>query len=215
MKPNRIFIIRHGQSEANADINVHATVPDWKVPITALGRQQSEEAGQTIFNTIGFESLGVYVSPFLRTRQTWTHMANNIPGSNIQFVKEDPRIREQEWGHLRCAEEYDPIEKERDAYGPFFYRIPDGESGADVYDRCTGFLSTLYRDFAKPDFPKNVLIVTHGFTMRVLLMRWFHYTVEHFHDMANSKNCQIITIGKNENERFEVLTPWPLKSQKL
>lgn len=214
MKPNRIFIIRHGQSEANADLNVHASVPDWLIPITPLGAQQSQEAGKIITSQIGEEELGVYVSPFLRTRQTWGNMLVNIPEDNVAFVKEDPRIREQEWGHLRHAEEYDPIEAERNAYGPFFYRIPDGESGAYVYDRCTGFLNTLYRDFEKVDFPKNVLIVTHGFTMRVLLMRWFHYSVEHFHKMANSKNCEIVVLEKTEVGRFEVKTPWPLKNVK-
>lgn len=212
MRPDNIFIIRHGQSVSNADLRVHATVPDWKIPLTALGTLQSREAGMIISRAIGFGELGVYVSPFLRTRQTWENMSVNIDEYAIKFVKEDPRIREQEWGHLRAAEEYDAIDAERDAYGPFFYRIPDGESGADVYDRCTGFLNTLYRDFENPDFPRNVLIVTHGFTMRVLLMRWFHYTVEYFHQMDNSKNCQIITLGRKPDNKFEVLTPWPMKA---
>ena len=215
MKPKRIFIIRHGQSEANAGLGVHATLPDWKIPITELGIKQSLGGGDEVTYNMVPGKLGVYVSPFLRTRQTWEHMSKNIDSTRIAFVKEDPRIREQEWGHLRCAEDYDPIEKERDEYGPFFYRIPDGESGADVYDRCTGFLNTLYRDFDKHDFPENVLIVTHGFAMRVLLMRWFHYSVEHFHDMANSRNCQIVVLDKQEDGKFSVSTPWPLKSQRI
>jgi len=213
MKPSRIFIIRHGQSLANADINTHATIPDWKVPLTVLGMKQSQDAGKYIAEQIGNGKLGVYISPFLRTKETWNNMSVNIPGACIAFEKEDPRLREQEWGHLRVAEEYDGIEKERDAYGPFFYRIPDGESGADVYDRCTGFLSTIYRDFEKVDYPENILIVCHGFTMRVLLMRWFHWTVEHFHNLGNSRNCQIVELALNEKNKLEIVTPWPLKSE--
>ena len=53
----------------------------------------------------------------------------------------------------------------------FYYRIPDGESGADVYDRVSTFLETLYRDFAKPDYPENTIIVTHGMTLRLFFMR--------------------------------------------
>ena len=212
MKPKRIFIIRHGQSLANADIHAHATIPDWKIPLTELGTLQSGVAGTYIADKIGNEKLGVYISPFERTKKTWRYMANNIPGHQIVFEKEDPRVREQEWGHLRVAEEYDVIDKERDEYGTFFYRIPDGESGADVYDRCTGFLDTLYRDFKKEDFPENVLIVTHGYTMRVLLMRWFHWTVEHFHNLGNSKNCQIVELNLNDNGKFDLITPWPLKT---
>lgn len=212
MKPTNIYIIRHGQSASNADLSVHATIPDWKIPLTQLGIEQSQAAGKIIAEKIGSQKLGVYISPFLRTRDTWKNMAVNIPGSAIAFEKEDPRIREQEWGHLRCAEEYSPIDKEREEYGTFFYRIPDGESGADVYCRCSGFLDTLHRDFEKPDFPDNVLIVCHGYTMRVLLMRWFHYTVEHFHDLANSHNCQIVELKLNEKNKYDLMTPWKRKS---
>ncbi|KMZ65346.1 hypothetical protein ZOSMA_325G00040 [Zostera marina] len=31
-------------------------------------------------------------------------------------------------------------------YGRFFYRFPNGESAADVYDRITGFRETLRAD---------------------------------------------------------------------
>ena len=73
----------------------------------------------------------------------------------------------------------------RDAYGTFYYRISEGESGADVYDRVSDFFGTLHRDFEKPDFPANALIVTHGMTLRLFLMRWFHWTVEEFEQLAN------------------------------
>lgn len=39
------------------------------------------------------------------------------------------------------------VEKaQRNLYGRFFYRFPDGESAADVYDRITGntFLKSHY-----------------------------------------------------------------------
>jgi len=42
--------------------------------------------------------------------------------------------REQDWGHLREFAVNRIIQKERLAYGVFYYRIPDGESGADVYE---------------------------------------------------------------------------------
>jgi broad specificity phosphatase PhoE len=212
MKPKRIFIIRHGQSTANADLNVHAVIPDWKIPLTELGIDQSLKAGKYISDQISWEKLGVYVSPFLRTKETWRNMSVNIDSDNVDFVKEDPRLREQEWGHLGVAEEHSAIDKERQAYGHFFYRIPDGESGADVYDRMTGFLETIYRDFKKEDFPENVLIVTHGYAMRVLLMRWLHWTVDEFHNLGNSKNCQIVELNLNDEDKFDLVTPWPLKS---
>lgn len=216
MKAKRIFLIRHGQSLSNADPDAHATIPDWKIPLTDLGRVQSAIAGKAITLSIVNAGLGVYVSPYRRTRETWDCMKAAMTDPcqyDIRWVKEDPRLREQEWGHLRTAEQSDAIDAERQSYGPFFYRIPDGESGADVYDRCTGFLDTLYRDFEKPDFPSHVLIVTHGFTMRVLLMRWLHWSIEEFHLLQNSKNCQIAELQLCLNDRYRLVGHWPKREE--
>ena len=77
------------------------------------------------------------------------------------------RLREHEWGHLRTVEECIEIEKLRDDYGTFYFRIPDGESAADVYDRVSDFFNTLYRDFEKKDYPDNAIMITHGMGIRL------------------------------------------------
>ena len=42
--------------------------------------------------------------------------------------------------------------QERADYGHFFYRIPNGESAADAYDRVSGFNESLWRQFGENDF---------------------------------------------------------------
>ena len=37
---------------------------------------------------------------------------------------------------------------ERVRFSRFFYRFPNGESGADVYDRVSTWLESLYREMA-------------------------------------------------------------------
>jgi broad specificity phosphatase PhoE len=55
----------------------------------------------------------------------------------IAGVREEPRMREQDFGNLQ--DDRMPVTKKlRNAYGRFFFRFPDGESAADVYDRVTG-----------------------------------------------------------------------------
>ena len=208
-RAKRIFLIRHGQSASNVDITLHSHTPDHKIPLTQLGLQQAAEAGKTLAGKFAGERVSVYYSPFLRTRQTWSQIREQLPTELIYKEREDPRIREQEWGNFQNLDEMEIIDKERDAYGPFYYRLPNGESGADVYDRCTTFLDTLYRDFERADFPPNVLIVSHGLTIRLLLMRWLHYTVEEFENFANPKNCQIFEMALDEKEnRYKLLTPF-------
>ena len=113
--------------------------------------------------------------------------------------REEPRIREQERSHLRALAECDRTVVNRDAYGTFYCRIPEGESGADVYDRVSDFFNTLHRNFNKPDFPPNTLIFTHGMTLRLFLMRWFYRTVEEFEQLANPGNCQLVVLEQQEN----------------
>lgn len=42
--------------------------------------------------------------------------------------------------------------QERADYGHFFYRIPNGESAADAYDRVSGFNESMWRQFGEDDF---------------------------------------------------------------
>ena len=45
------------------------------------------------------------------------------------------------------------IIQERDGFPTFYYRIPDGESGVDVYDRMSSFLETPASRFSEIRLP--------------------------------------------------------------
>ena len=205
MKPKRILLIRHGQSEGNANNKLQEIVPDYALNLTGEGVEQARQAGRTVKQMIGQESLFVYLSPYYRTRQTFQYMQESFQ-ENVVKAYEDPRLREQDWGHLRDSELNEDIIQERREFSTFYYRIPDGESGADVYDRVSIFLETLYRDFQKSDYPENTLIVTHGMTLRLFLMRWFHWSVEEFENVRNLQNCQIVVMEKGEDDRYVLVT---------
>jgi broad specificity phosphatase PhoE len=67
-------------------------------------------------------------------------------------------------------------------------------------------METLYRDFNKLEYPQNTLIVTHGMTLRVFLMRWFHWTVEEFENIRNPHNCQIVVMNKRSDDKYDLAT---------
>ena len=205
MRPKRIILIRHGRSEGNADKNKLSTVPDYALNLTPEGGEQAKLAGKEIKEIIGEETLHVYISPYFRTRQTFQHIQESIAGNAVKIF-EDPRIREQDWGHLIDVVPYNEIREQRMDFSPFYFRVPDGESGADVYDRVSSFLETLHRDFQKPDFPENVLIVTHGITLLVFLMRWFHWSVEEFESLDNLRYCQIVIMEKDADEHYRLVS---------
>jgi broad specificity phosphatase PhoE len=205
MRPKRIILVRHGKSEGNADKNQYESTPDFALNLTPEGIEQARQAGQEIGRLIGSETVRIYLSPYYRTRQTFQAMRESLE-ANVEKALEDPRLREQDWGHLRQADVNEEIIRERDNFSTFYYRIPDGESGADVYDRVSIFLETLHRDFSKADFPPNVLIVTHGMTLRLFLMRWFHWSVEEFENLRNPRHCQIVVLQKGADDRYVLVS---------
>jgi broad specificity phosphatase PhoE len=213
MRPEKIILIRHGESEGNADNSLYQTTQDFALKLSPNGVLQARQAGTQIREIIGDGSLYVYLSPYHRTRETYQYISEAVQG-NVKNVVEDPRLREQDWGHLRNPDENKGISEARDNFSTFYYRIPDGESGADVFDRISNFLDTLHRNIEKTDFPENMLIVTHGLTMRLFLMRWFHWTVEEFESLRNPKNCQIVVMQKKANNHYKLVSELKKKQTK-
>ena len=46
---------------------------------------------------------------------------------------------------------------------------------------------------------ENVVIVSHGFTIRILLMHYFNLTVDQFHQLKNPENCEALILERDEN----------------
>lgn len=87
--------------------------------------------------------------------------------------------------------------------GHFFYRIPNGESAADAYDRVSGFNDTLWRSFGESDFASVCVLVTHGLMTRVFLMKWYHFSVEYFEDLRNVNHCEFVVMKRSkENQKY-------------
>lgn len=202
MKPKKIFLIRHGESTENINSDIDKFIPDWKKSLTKKGKEQAQKAGKALFKTIGNSPTVMYTSPWKRTLETAEAIKNYL---NISKFYEDPRLREQEWGNFKEDGLSKRIEYERYKFGSFFYRIPFGESSADVYDRISTFLETFYRDFDKEWFPRTVIIISHGLTIKTFLMRFFHWSVEKFDKTKTIRNCEIIRIEKKYN-KYELLT---------
>lgn len=209
MKPSRIILIRHGESQGNADKQTYRHTPDYAIRLTPKGVDQAINAGHQISDLIKHATYGCYYSPYFRSRQTMDEATKVIKGSVCHFKKEEPRIREQEYsGKIRTTDRID-FEKERDAYGKFFYRMDGGESGADVYDRVSDVIGAMHRDFEKKNYPQNCLIFSHGMTNRIFIMKWIHAPVEEFEMWKNPKNGELYILELQDNQKYKLVTPIP------
>lgn len=83
--------------------------------------------------------------------------------------------------------------RDRHSFGAFYYRFANGESAADVFDRISTFLDSLWRSF-DANKSQYFVIVTHGIAVRVLLSRYFRYTIDQFHLLSNPRNCEMIEL---------------------
>ena len=170
-----------------------------------LKQRQAEDAGRRLHQLLRpDDSLQIYTSPYRRTRQTTEGILKTLtsqeePGSlpsafsrsRIQ-VHEEPRLREQDFGNFQPGSaEMERMWRERSDYGRFFYRIPNGESAADAYDRIAGFNESLWRQFGDQDFPSVCVLVTHGLMARVFLMKWYA--------------CWLISAGKNRRVMLTII----------
>lgn len=212
--------MRHGESEGNCDKSVNRFTPNHLVALTENGLAQARSAGLVLREFLKqdcFEegnnpkSLLFYTSPYLRARQTCQNIIEGIKDlPEVKFdIHEEPRLREQDFGNFQSTpEEMEKIWQERAHYGHFFYRIPYGESAADVYDRVASFNETLFRQFQNNDFPNILVLVTHGIWARVFLMKWFRWSYEEFESLRNIPHCQYLIMKRNEaTGKFLLKTP--------
>lgn len=148
--PKRIILVRHGESEGNLDTAAYTTTPDHQIPLTPHGITQARLAGAHIRRLFSDDTSSVdwrvyfYVSPYARTRSTLREIGRSFSKKRIIGVREECRIREQDFGNFQVQERMTVIKKARERFGRFYYRFPEGESAADVFDRVSSMLAFVF-----------------------------------------------------------------------
>lgn len=144
-RPRRIVLVRHGESEGNVDCNKYCHIADPKIRLTSAGTIQAQYCGRMIREIIekncdagsGDWRVFFYVSPYMRTLSTLKEIGKAFDKHHIVGVREEPRIREQDFGNFQELDQMLAVKDTRERFGRFFYRFPEGESVADVFDRVT------------------------------------------------------------------------------
>merc|ERR1712232_1043550 len=122
-------------------------------------------------------------------------------------VKEDVRIREQEYGNFD-GPNIKSCHKLKQEFGPFYYRFPEGESPADCYVRASQFIESTYRSWEDNE-QDNHVIVCHGLMILVILMRLLQTPIEEFDSFDNLKNCELIVLERPEEDpKYSIAYTW-------
>lgn len=193
MNPQKIIVMRHAESQEDVDKTVYAHTADLDVALSPRGEKQSVDISHAMSNILGEGRVHFYISPGLRLRQTYDLMASHFSEDIRHSFSVETLILKQYWGDVTVKNRRE-IEIARYKEGVLVYRFPNGESGPQLVDRFKLFANNLHIEFARKDFPENIVILTHGFEMRVFLMVWFGWSVEYFESLANPRNCEMVIL---------------------
>ncbi len=156
-RQRRLHLVRHGQSTWNAQGRVQGQTMN--VPLTPLGWAQASRAAHELAR---WHVASVVTSDQLRARQTAEVIASHIGLSPAP----DPRLREQALGSLegRLVAEAGLPSTSPGSTDPW-RRWGGGESVDDVFVRVGALLDEAVSD----DAPGDVVLVSHGDTVRIAL----------------------------------------------
>jgi len=192
MKPIQIYLIRHGQSEGNLNTQVYYDKNDCDIELTALGHEQSLEAGTQLAALISHPTPQLVCSPYMRAKQTASNIYSVLAQDRVPSLTEDVLVREREWGSLRTV--VDNRHLKREEHFNFYYRAECGESYADAYQRVVLFFQGVLLERMRNSSDAPIVIISHGEWIRLALMYLDANDVEWFAlNRKNPKNCSIQT----------------------
>jgi uncharacterized phosphatase len=150
-----LYLMRHGQSQANAD---HIIAGSHESPLSPIGCIQAELAGQTASQFFHFDL--IITSPMSRAAQTAMIIAEqlNYPQDKIVVVED---LRERNLGNV----EGKSYESSPDSNGNYedAENVPNVEPITDLFDRAALLLEQFLK---RPE--QLILIITHNGTGRML-----------------------------------------------
>lgn len=196
MSVQNIFIIRHAQSIEDLDSTLYFTKPDSELVLTNLGHKQIATLSVDLLSHLEQgDKVAIFSSPSKRVSLTVENLIPTLRKIDPTLTwKESNLLQKQFWGSVNQTNRA-RIEKERYETGVLRFNFPDGEKAIDFLSRTKSFTKTLPLDV------RNIIIITHGFMMRVLLMHLLDWSEDFFDTVAHPLNCEfkkiILTEGKS------------------
>lgn len=197
MKHPRIIICRHAESLEDVDNGIYDVLSDLEIPLTEKGIQQAHDFGAVLAQLLkSSEYIRFYTSPGVRNVQTLKIVLPKLSDSSNVQVEVEPLIVKQDWGKINATNR-PGIEADRYKTGVLRYTFPTGESAASMIDRLTVFKEKI--SGIQKDTGHDVVVFSHGFEFRVLLMIIMGWKEELFESFGNLGNCEyrILTMVKD------------------
>ena len=176
----KIALVRHGETDYNKQGRLQGRL---NIPLNDNGRKQAHDLRKKTENT-KFDIC--FSSPFIRAMET----AMILVGDKTEIIRDD-RLKERNLGNLEGKDRtcYDAKK-----YWDYHLNSSDEEveSIQEVFKRCQSFLKYIEEMYPN----QNILIVTHGATLRALHHLLYHTDL--------NKNLSNFKIGNCFYEEIEI-----------
>jgi broad specificity phosphatase PhoE len=194
----KIYLLRHGQSEANEQGILAG--PDNSIKLTQRGIKQSKLAAKHL-HKINFQK--IYCSPISRCFETVEPLTKIR--SDIEFEYHED-LREMDYGKWN-GQKLETLSKKRDwkviQTAPASFKFPEGESFAQMRNRVQNFLTEVSGQ-AGP-----ILVISHGDVIKMFLNCTLNQPINTFQRFAiTPASLSIIEYSKTSksiistNQRF-------------
>ncbi len=159
----RILIARHAETIYNANARMQGQMAH--TPLTRTGIAQAEAMGAALAAHLGSNpDIDIWASPAGRTLQTVSIVAEHL-GHDFFDIRTDPRLLEIDVGAWEGRRYADIVAEHGEIFCAerriFTKMAADGEWYPAIAERLRGWLADLAPE-------RDVLVVSHGITLRVL-----------------------------------------------
>lgn len=195
MNETTFYFVRHGETEYNRRRIMQGRRIDSSLNRT--GRRQALALAAR-FADVSLDA--IYTSSLARAIQTADYVAEHhagVPRSRLAGLDE------MSWGIYEGEPRSDRLQKMLDemydhwAEGAFDYRVDGGESIYDVQTRCVAAVDEILEAHAG----KDVLVVSHGRLLRVLLATILDVGLERMNDFDHANTC--VNVVTHVDGRYE------------
>lgn len=194
----RVFLVRHGATEANQRRPFVLQGCEIDGPLTDHGRQQAAALTQCVGNI----QLGaIYASPMQRAQETVAEIARSR-SLEIHTVHDLRECHVGQWAGLSWneIEQRDPQLCERFLADPARVQHPGGESYLDLQQRA----QPAFNEIVSRHPGQNVLVLAHNMVNRVLLAGMLELDLRHARKIRQQNCC--INILHHNSDITEVVT---------
>ena len=188
-----LILVRHGQSVYNLENRFTGNLD---IRLTSLGEEEARHAGELLK---GYTFDMAYTSMLLRAQESLRIILEVMGQTEIPVVK-NSALNERMYGSLQGLNKAEIAKK----YGTKQVEIwrrsyaicpPEGESLASTFDRTISYYKTEIEPKLRAG--KNVLLVTHGNSLRAVMM---------YLENISTKNIEKINIPTGLPRKYNLDT---------